>query len=143
MCFCGIANFKHYKLGFDREYFVGTVSDENARLYEIALKAQAAALEMIRPGVLGEEVHAAAVEVYREAGFGICYRSGRGIGYSFLEEPQLKSGNKTPLQSGMTFACDGGVAIAGEFGARVGDSIVVTENGFECLTPYPKELRIL
>lgn len=143
MCFCGIANFKQLKLGFDRQYFVGTVTDEHARIYETALKTQAAALEMIRPGVLAEEVHAASLEVYREAGFGICYRTGRGIGYSFLERPELKEGDKTPLRAGMTFAVDGGITIPGEFGARVGDSIVVTEDGFEYLTPYPKNLRIL
>jgi len=143
MCFCGVANFKQFKLGFDREYFVGKVTDEQARLYEVALEAQEAALKTIRPGILAEEVHAASLEVYREAGFGICYRTGRGIGYSFLERPEFKDGDKTPLQPGMTFAVDGGITIPGEFGARVGDSIVVTEDGFEYLTPYPKEMRIL
>ena len=143
MCFCGVANFKQFKLGFDREVFVGKVSDEHARLYGIALKAQAAALEMVRPGVPAEEVHAAALEVYQKAGFGICYRSGRGIGYSFLEKPEFKEGDKTPLQPGMTFAVDGAITIPGEFGARVGDSIVVTQTGFEYLTPYPKDLRIV
>jgi Xaa-Pro aminopeptidase len=43
----------------------------------------------------------------------------------------------------MTFAVDGGITIPAKFGARVGDSIVVTEDGFEYLTPYPKDLRIL
>jgi Xaa-Pro dipeptidase len=143
MCFCEMVNFKHFKLGFDREYFVGTVTDEHARIYEIALKAQAAALNSIRPGVRAEEVHAAAQEVYEENGFGICYRTGRGIGYSLIEKPEFKEGDKTPLQAGMTFAVDGAITIPGEFGARVGDSIVVTESGFEYLTPYPKELRIL
>jgi len=143
MCFCGIANFKQFKLGFDREYFIGTISDEHARIYEIALKAQAAALEMIRPGVTAEEVHKSSLDVYQKAGFGICYRTGRGIGYSFLEKPEFKDGDKTILQPGMTFAVDGGITIPGEFGARVGDSIVVTDNGFEYLTPFPKELRIL
>ena len=143
MCFCGVANFKQFKLGFDREFFVGKVTDEHARLYEMALKAQAAALEMVRPGVAAEEVHAAALEVYQKAGFGICYRSGRGIGYSFLEKPEFKEGDKTPLQPGMTFAVDGAITIPGEFGARVGDSIVVTKTGFEYLTPYPKDLRIV
>ncbi|MBW2059847.1 MAG: aminopeptidase P family protein [Deltaproteobacteria bacterium] len=143
MCFCGIANFKQFKLGFDRQYFVGEVTDEHARIYETALKAQAAALEMIRPGVVAEDVHRASLEVYREAGFGICYRTGRGVGYSFLERPELKEGDKTRLRAGMTLAVDGGITIPGEFGARVGDSILVTEGGFEYLTPYPKDLRVL
>jgi Xaa-Pro dipeptidase len=143
MCFCPFTFLKQFKLGFDREYFVGSVSDEHAGIYEIALKAQAAALEMIRPGVQAEEVHFASLEVYRSEGFGICYRTGRGVGYSHLERPEFKDGDQTILQAGMTFAVDGGITIAGEFGARVGDSIVVTEDGFEYLTPYPKHLQIL
>jgi Xaa-Pro aminopeptidase len=143
MCFCPFAFFKQFKLGFDREYFVGSISDDHARIYEIALKAQTAALEAIRPGVRAEEVHFASLEVYRSAGFGICYRTGRGVGYSHLEAPEFKDGDRTILQPGMTFAVDGGITIDKEFGARVGDSIVVTENGFEYLTPYPKQLKII
>lgn len=143
MCFCPFTLYKQIKLGFDREYFVASISDEHARIYEIALKAQAAALEMIRPGVRAEDVHFASLEVYRSAGFGICYRTGRGVGYSYLESPEFKEGDRTLLQPGMTFAVDGGITIEGEFGARVGDSIVVTAEGFEYLTSYPKKLRIL
>jgi Xaa-Pro dipeptidase len=143
MCFCPFTFFKQFKLGFDREYFVGSVSEEHARIYEIALKAQAAALEMIRPGVRAEEVHFASLEIYQSEGFGICYRTGRGVGYSHLELPEFKEGDQTILQAGMTFAVDGAITIENEFGARVGDSIVVTEDSFEYLTPYPKQLRIL
>ena len=142
-CFCGVANFKQFKLGFDREFFLGSVTDSHARVYETAVKAQQAALSMIRPGVIADEVHAAAEEVYQSAGFGLSYRTGRGIGYSFLEEPQLKRGDKTRLQAGMTFAVDGGITLPGEFGGRIGDSIVVTDNGFEYLTEYPRELTIV
>jgi Xaa-Pro aminopeptidase len=143
LCFCGIANFKQFKLGFDREFFVGQAGPEEARLYETAVRAQQTALAMVRPGAIAEEVHAAAEEVYRSAGFGFSYRTGRGIGYSFLEEPQLKRGDKTRLQPGMTFAVDGGITVPGKIGARIGDSIVVTESGFEYLTPYPRELTIV
>jgi Xaa-Pro aminopeptidase len=142
-CFCGIANFKQLKLGFDREFFVGTVSDEHARIYEAAVRAQQTALSTIRPGVLAENVHEAAEEVYRSAGFEFSYRTGRGVGYSFLEEPQLKRGDKTRLEAGMTFAVDGGITIREKFGARLGDSIVVTETGFEYLTDYPRGLAVV
>jgi Xaa-Pro aminopeptidase len=143
MCFCPFTLFKQIKLGFDREYFVGQISDEHARIYEIALKAQAAALETIRPGISAEDVHFAALEVYQSEGFGICYRTGRGVGYSYLERPEFKDGDQTILRPGMTFAVDGGITIEGKFGARVGDSVVVTKDGFEYLTPYPKHLQIL
>jgi Xaa-Pro aminopeptidase len=83
------------------------------------------------------------LEVYQTEGFGICYRTGRGVGYSYLEPPEFKEGDKTILRPGMTFAVDGGITIEGEFGARVGDSVVVTDEGFEYLTPFPKKLQIL
>jgi Xaa-Pro dipeptidase len=143
MCFCEMNNFKGFKLGFDRQYWVGEVSKEEAKLYEIALKAQAAALNMIHPGVIAEDVHMAAAQVYQEAGFGLCYRTGRSVGFSLIEKPELKIDDKTPLQTGMTFAVDGAVSILEKVAARVGDSIVVTENGYDYLTPFPKNLQVL
>ena len=143
MCFCEMNNFKGFKLGFDRQYWVGEVSKEEAKLYEIALKAQAAALDMIHPGVIAEDVHMAAARVYQEAGFGLCYRTGRSVGFSLIEKPELKIDDKTPLQTGMTFAVDGAVSIPEKTAARVGDSIVVTENGYDYLTPFPKNLQVL
>jgi Xaa-Pro aminopeptidase len=143
LCFCGIANFRHFKLGFDREFWVGSVSDEQARAYETALAAQQAALAQIRPGAIAGEVHAAAEAVYRDAGYGPAYRTGRGIGYSFLETPELKRGDTTRLEAGMTFAVDGGLGVPGRYGARVGDSVAVTETGFEYLTDYPRDLTVI
>jgi len=143
LCFCGMTVFKGYWLGFDREFFLGTVTREQARLYEVTINAQAAALNAIRPGAVAEEVHYAADEVYLRAGFPPTYRTGRGTGASILEAPELKAGDKTRLQPGMTFAVDGGLTVAGQFGARVGDSIVVTTGGFEYLTPYPKDLTVI
>ncbi len=142
-CFCGIANFKHFKLGFDREFWVGSVDEEQTQAHETIVAAQSAALAAIRPGVPAEEVHAAAEEVYRAAGHGPAYRTGRAIGYSFLERPELKWGDKTLLEPGMTFAVDGGLGVQGRYGARIGDSIAVTETGYEFLTDYPRGLTVL
>ena len=143
MCFCPIAHFKQFKLGYDREYFVGEVKDEIARIYETAIAAQAAAIDAMRPGAIAEEVHGAAVEVYRAAGFSPSYRTGRAIGYSSLERPELKFGDRTKLEPGMVFAVDGGVTVPDVFGARVGDTVIVTETGTEVATESPKDLTIL
>jgi Xaa-Pro aminopeptidase len=143
LCFCGIANFANFKLGFDREFFVGSVTNEQASIYETTVKAQQAALSQLRPGIRCEEVNSAAEAVYRDAGFSPGYRTGRSIGYSFLEAPELKRGDSTIIEAGMTFAVDGGITIKGQFGGRIGDSVVVTDTGFEYLTPYPRELTVL
>lgn len=143
LCCCNLVRFKQYRLGFDREFFVGEVTDEMARAYETTVAAQQAALAAMRPGVPAEEVHFAADAVYREAGYAPGYRTGRAIGISALEAPELKPGDRTPLASGMTFAVDGGISVPGRFGTRIGDSVVVTANGFEYLTEFPRDLSIV
>jgi len=143
LCFCNMVEFKHYRLGFDRQVFIGAVSDEAARVQETAVAAQQAALAVLRAGVRAEEVAAAANEVYGVGGFAPGYRTGRSIGVAYLEAPELKDGDRTILQPGMTFAVDGGVTVAGRLGGRIGDSVVVTEGGFEYLTNYPRELTVL
>ncbi len=143
LCFCNQVQFKHYKLGFDRQFFVATVTDEQARIFETTVAAQQAALAAIKPGITAEEVHFAAEAIYRDSGFSPGYRTGRAIGQSYLEAPELKAGDKTRLQAGMTFAVDGGITLPGRFGTRIGDSIVVSETGFDYLTDYPRALSVV
>ena len=59
----------------------------------------------------------------------------------FLERPQLVAGDRTVLEPGMVFAVDGSVSVAGYFRAQVGDSVVVTENGYEPITEFPKTIN--
>ena len=139
-CFCNMAQFKQYKLGFDRMFFIKELSDEAAEVQQTAIDAQQAAIAVMRPGVSAESVAEAANEVYRERGYATGYRTGRSIGMAYLESPELKQGDKTLLQAGMTFAVDGGISVDGKLGGRIGDSVVVTDSGSEYITEYPRKI---
>jgi len=139
-CFCNMAQFKQYKLGFDRMFFIKAVADEAAEVQQAAIDAQQAAIAAMRPGVTAESVAEAANEVYRERGYETGYRTGRSIGMAYLESPELKQGDKTVLQAGMTFAVDGGISVDGRLGGRIGDSIAVTASGTEYITEYPRKI---
>lgn len=139
-CFCNMAQFKLYKLGFDRMFFIEHASDVAIEVQQAAIDAQQAAIAAIRPGVTAESVAEAANQIYRARGFETGYRTGRSIGMSYLEAPELKAGDRTVLQPGMTFAVDGGISLDRQCGGRIGDSIVVTETGAEYLTDYPREI---
>lgn len=139
-CFCNMAQFKQYKLGFDRMFFVEEATDEAVKVQQAAIDAQQAALRSIRAGVTAESVAEAANESYAAGGYVTGYRTGRSIGVAYLEAPELKAGDKTVLRAGMTFAVDGGISMGGRLGGRIGDSIVVTETGFEYLTDYPRKI---
>lgn len=139
-CFCNMAQFKQYKLGFDRMFFVKEASDEAVKVQQAAIDAQQVALRSIRAGVTAESVAMAANDAYAAAGYTTGYRTGRSIGVAYLEAPELKLGDKTVLKAGMTFAVDGGITVDGKLGGRIGDSIVVTDTGFEYLTDYPRTI---
>ncbi len=142
-CFCNMAQFKQYKLGFDRMFFIKEISDEAAEVQQAAIDAQQAAITAIKPGVTAESIAQAANEVYAERGYETGYRTGRSIGMAYLESPELKEGDKTILQPGMTFAVDGGISVDGELGGRIGDSIVVTETGCDYITEYPRKILMV
>jgi len=140
LCFCGMTNFHRFKLGFDRTFWIGEIADPSqAAVYEVALASQQAALDALRPGVKAESVHAAYSEVIQGAGYEYPFRCGRATGFSFLETPQLVTGDTTILQPGMVLAVDGSVAVD-NFRAQIGDSFIITQDGYEPVTDHPKTI---
>lgn len=137
LCFCGMTNFHRFKLGFDRTFWIGQADPAQAAIYEVAVASQQAALDALAPGVRAESVHAAYAKVIQEAGYDYPFRCGRATGFSFLEAPQLVTGDTTILQPGMVLAVDGSVSTE-SFRAQVGDSFIITETGHEQITHHPK-----
>ena len=141
LCFCGMTNFHRYKLGFDRSFWIGEIAEKPQQaIYEVAVASQKAALDELRPGVTAESIHAAYAEVIQGAGYEYPFRCGRGTGLSFLEVPQLVTGDTTIIQPGMVLAVDGSVSVE-TYRAQVGDSFIITEDGWEPLTHHPKSVE--
>ena len=141
LCFCGMTNFHRYKLGFDRSFWIGEIAEKSQQaVYEVAVASQKAALDELRPGVTAESVHAAYAEVIQGAGYEYPFRCGRGTGLSFLEAPQLITGDTTIIQPGMVLAVDGSVSV-NTYRAQVGDSFIITQDGWEPITHHPKSVE--
>ena len=144
LCFCGMTNFHKFKLGFDRTFWLKEISDKSQiKTYETAVQSQTAALSVLGPGVKAEDIHAVYADAIQSAGYPYpTFRCGRATGFSMLEEPQLVFGNKTILKPGMVFAVDGS-ANEENFRAQVGDSFIITENGYEQITNFSKKIEDL
>jgi len=140
LCFCGMTNFHRFKLGFDRTFWIGEAPEDQVAVYEVAVASQKAALDALRPGVTAESIHAEYAEVIQGAGYEYPFRCGRATGFSFLEAPQLVTGDTTIIQPGMVLAVDGSVSVE-RFRAQVGDSFIITEDGWEPLTNHPKSVE--
>ena len=130
----GGCSVEGYRSDVTRTIFFGRPIDRQRKVWEIVRKAQAAALKTVKPGATCESVDAAARRVIEDAGFGPDYkyfshRLGHGIGLEGHEYPYLVRGNNLKLQPGMTFSDEPGIYIYGEFGVRIEDCMVVTEDG--------------
>ncbi|WP_181723342.1 M24 family metallopeptidase [Nocardia gipuzkoensis] len=128
-----------------RTYVLGEPAPEVAARYAELESAQAAAVAAVRPGVTAAAVDAAARNPLTEAGFGhaFVHRTGHGIGLSVHEEPYIVAGNDLVLQPGMAFSVEPGIYFRGEWGARIEDIVVVTDDGGEALNKRPHGLAVL
>ncbi|AHK05164.1 MULTISPECIES: M24 family metallopeptidase [Rhizobium/Agrobacterium group] len=138
VCLCGQL-FRGHAVCFDRPLPVGSkpLSGDILKVIKTARDAQLAALSAIRPGVMAREVHAAAVAVVNRGGWTdpFLHRTGRGIGYSDWDGIELKAGAETMLKVGNVLSVEPGIYVEGIGGARFGDTVLVTETGYEALTP--------
>ena len=128
-----------------RTYVLGEPDPEIAERYAVLERAQAAAVAAVRPGVTAASVDAAARKVLTEAGFGaeFIHRTGHGIGLSVHDEPYVVDGNDIVLRAGMAFSIEPGIYFDGEWGARIEDIVVVTEDGVESVNHRPHGLAVL
>ncbi|MBX4952721.1 aminopeptidase P family protein [Rhizobium binae] len=139
ICLCGQV-FCGYGICFDRPIPVGSkpLPAKLRNVIEFARKAQEAALAKIKPGATAGEVHAAAVEVIERGGWDrpFLHRTGRGIGYSDWDGIELKANSSIQLEAGMVLSVEPGIYIDTIGGARFGDTVLVTDSGYEVLTPF-------
>jgi Xaa-Pro aminopeptidase len=134
-----------YNSDSTRTYSIGEPEATVAQQYSILQRAQRAAFDVVRPGVTAEQVDAAARDVLVEAGLGefFVHRTGHGIGLSVHEEPYIVAGNDLPLVAGMAFSIEPGIYFPGNWGARIEDIVVVTEDGALAVNNRPHELIVV
>ena len=118
---------------------------EFERVYEAVVRANEAGRSKVAPGVAAEEVDQAAREVIGAAGYGpfFIHRTGHGLGLEVHEAPYIVAGNREALRVGMTFTVEPGVYLPEQGGVRIEDDVVVTPEGAETLTTFPRELVVL
>jgi len=128
-----------------RTFATGEVGDEGRETYELVQRAQAAALEAVRPGASGMEVDAVAREIISEAGHGdhFGHGLGHGVGLEVHEGPRLASTSEDELQEGNVVTVEPGVYLPGGLGVRIEDLVVVTGDGYRNLSGLSKDLRIV
>lgn len=136
------ARFNDYPADITRTFCFGEPTEQMRTMYDAVYGANKAAREFARPGVTCEEVDQVARAVIEAAGLGeyFIHRLGHGLGLSVHELPNIVEGNQQILEPGMVFTIEPGVYLPGVGGVRIEDNVVVTEDGLQVLTSYPREL---
>jgi len=135
----------HYSADMTRTVFFIELSEKAKEVYETVLEANMKAIEKVKPGVRFSDIDAAARKVIEEKGYGkyFTHRTGHSIGIEVHEYGDVSSSNDDLLKPGMIFSVEPGIYLEGELGVRIEDLVLVTEDGYETLNKYPKELQII
>lgn len=129
-----------------RTVFVGSITEEQRRIYELVDRSQLTGEAVAKEGVNISEIDIAARNVLAEEGYAetLVNRVGHGIGYSVHEGPYINQINRRPLEKGMCFSVEPGVYLAGRFGMRIENIVCINENGeTEILNKADRGLRVL
>jgi Xaa-Pro aminopeptidase len=134
-----------YNSELERTMIVGEPTAKQKRFFEVMLKAQDAALAAFKPGAKCSDVDRKASEVIQKADWALLMRhhTGHGIGLEGHEPPWLDIGDNTVMKPGMVFSCEPGIYKTGFAGFRHSDTVVITEDGSERITYYPRDLESL
>lgn len=141
--FGGIREF--YCSDITRTIVTGEPTAKQREVYEVVKAAQQASFESAKVGVTCESIDKAARDVIEAAGYGefFIHRTGHGIGVEEHEDPYMVSGNKQTLVAGNAFSVEPGIYLPNEFGVRIEDIVIATENGPQRLNNADHELHVV
>lgn len=129
-----------------RMVFMGEPKSEWRRAYETCLAAQMAAIKYLTETteVHGLEADKIAREIVEKAGYPTFpHGLGHGVGLNIHEDPRLTRSYDVILQPGNVFSIEPGIYLPGEFGVRIEDLAVKTNDGIELLNTITKELTVI
>jgi len=134
-----------YNAELERGMVIGEPSDSVKRMFEHVVAAQEVAFDAFAPGVTCADVDGAVMRYFEQHDLVPYWRqhTGHGIGLRNHEAPFLDIGDHTRVEPGMVFTIEPGVYDDRVGGVRHSDTIVVTSDGIEILTDYPRDLESL
>jgi len=118
-----------------RTVVLGKPSKRIKEIIRLTRKAQQAALETIKAGILAREADRAARKTITDAGFGrnFGHGLGHGVGLAVHEMPSLNRTRRGKLQPGMVVTVEPGIYIPGWGGVRLENMVVIEREGCNSL----------
>jgi Xaa-Pro dipeptidase len=134
-----------YHSELERTMIIGSATKEQKQLFGHMVNLQDTAFESMRPDLPCSEVDRAVRTYYEKHKLYDYWKHhvGHSIGLRYHEAPFLDLGDKTIMKPGMVFTVEPGLYHPNLGGFRHSDTVVITDEGIEILTYYPRDLESL
>ncbi len=128
-----------------RTVFLGHATDEAQDVYDTVLRANLKGFEVTRAGVTAHQIDDAVIGVLEASPYTdrIRTKTGHGLGREVHEAPYIMRGNHMVLPAGTVYTNEPGLYEIDNFGVRIEDDVLITDDGCTSLTQFPKELTVL
>ena len=137
--------YKGYCSDMTRTVFYGGITEKQIEVYELVKKANEVAEKMIKPGVKLSDIDKCARTIITQAGYGpnFNHRLGHFIGRDVQEFGDVSDKFDMEVEPGMIFSIEPGIYLKDDFGVRIEDLVLVTEEGCQILNHYSKDIQII
>jgi Xaa-Pro aminopeptidase len=144
--------FHGYQVDETRMFSIGKMRQKFIDAYKVCKEIHDTVLEMTRPGSDCEAIFMRTLQLAEKLGYKDSYLGppglqtrfiAHGIGLELNELPSIAQGKSYPLEEGMTFAVEPKIVFPGEGSVGIENTVVVTENGYEILTPVSQEIFLV
>ena len=126
-----------------RTIFVGKVPDEVKSVYDLVLKNQEQVLQDMKDNANTKQISKMVDNDFRLHNYDLIHALGHGVGLDIHEGPVLSINSESVLRENMVVTDEPGIYIAGQFGVRIEDTVLITKGGCEPLTKSPKRYIII
>lgn len=126
----------------ERTFFIGEPTAEQQRHYSVAYEAQKMATAALIAGHTCASSDNLALGYIKDQGMqeNALHRVGHGMGIMFHEPPWIEAGDETILEPGMIASSEPSITIPGFAGYRIADTVLVTAEGPDSMTHYPRRI---
>ena len=126
-----------------RTIFIGEPTEEQKTIYNLVLENQKKVLNEIREGQNIKTLAKSVESDFNVNNQTLIHGLGHGVGLEIHEAPSINMKNENLLKENMVITDEPGIYLAGSFGVRIEDTVLVTKQGCITLTESNKECIIL
>lgn len=138
------ALYKGYHSDMSRTFIIGQAHEKQVKLYRTMLEATIQATEALTDDISAKVPDEAVRQLLGQEYLDYYYPGlGHGVGLDIHERPFMSQSSHETLKENQVVTIEPGVYIPGWGGMRIEDTILITKNGYEVLTKFPRELQVL